>query len=1100
MNLSTDYKSRFRILKGGKVSLVVSALLSTVTISFAAPSGGVVTSGNATISQNGKITNIDQSSSKASINWNKFGIKADEIVNFNQPNTNSITLNRVIGNERSIIDGALNANGQVWILNSNGVLFGKNASINTAGLLASTKNISDTDFQQGNYTFSGDSTESIINEGTIKVSNNSYVVFASDEVQNKGVIEAIKGRIQLTGANEYTINLNGNSLVELRVEKGLVDSLVENSGTIIANGGEVYLTTYAVDELLAGVVNNTGIIEANSLDGIYGHVELFAHGGTANIDGTIKAKGSFVETSGKELNVASTTKIEASKWLLDPVDMTIENTGGSDLSGASVSATAIQNALSSMDVELQADQDITVNENITWSDATQLKLSAGDEVYVNATINNTNNTNGGVYFNAANTTDKVIFGVNGKVIVNNAYQLQWIDTALNGKYELGSNIDASVTSSWNTGVGFNPIGNFTAPNDYTLAFQGSFDGKGYTINDLFINRPTETEVALFGATDSAALIQNVGLRGGSITGYDGVASLVGINKGTVRNSYATGSVTAKRALAGGLVAYNTAGGLIESSYATGDVYGEISAVGGLVGMNDAATIRNSYASGKVTGGSGSTVGGLLGMTVNGTIENLYWNSSDNATGIGAINGTAMTNIVGITNADAFTAANYGNLDVADWYIMDGIRPMLKMEYSTTITNDHQLQLIAADLNASYTMTNDVTFNVGDNTGTSMWSSSGFVPIGYIDPWEFDPARLYDSAFKGTLDGLGHTINDLNINRDSQSGVGLFRIIDPSAVVKNIILKGGSVHGNENTGAIIGVNGGTLQNASSSADVSGPYRYIGGLVGINGGTLDNVYSTGNVTTGLSYAGGLVGTSSTGIIKNAYATGAVTGTASYSNYIGGLVGQNLSASTIEYAYATGSVSTPNSPGANNGALVGENTGTIQKSYWNRSTYGSVNGVGGGNSTGGTGLDSSQMQNKDSFVGWNIEEDSTLSSSYLYPVPVYSGGTTTWKIYPRSGADTDNVLPPSTQTKIDKVVNSIIAKQTVSNRDLNTLIQSGIDVSSFINQLRAAGNNIVIIPGVALKVLNGGINLPFGIQRTISLDESGTNEEEEKKENKI
>jgi len=123
-----DYSSRFRILKGGKISLVVSALLGSATLSFAAPSGGVVTSGNATIDQIGKTTNITQSTSKASINWQKFGIKADEVVNFLQPDKNSITLNRVIGNERSIIDGALNANGQVWILNSNGVLFGKNAT------------------------------------------------------------------------------------------------------------------------------------------------------------------------------------------------------------------------------------------------------------------------------------------------------------------------------------------------------------------------------------------------------------------------------------------------------------------------------------------------------------------------------------------------------------------------------------------------------------------------------------------------------------------------------------------------------------------------------------------------------------------------------------------------------------------------------------------------------------------------------------------------------------------------------------------------------------------------------------------------------------
>jgi len=215
MKLKSDYKSRFRLLKGGKVSLVVSALLGSVTLSFAAPSGGTVTSGSANIVQNGTVTNITQSTSKASINWQSFSIAQNETVNFNQPNVNSITLNRVIGNERSVINGALNANGQVWILNSNGVLFGKNASINTAGLLATTAKLSDTDFQNGNYNFTDATSNSVINEGTITVSDSGSVILASNEVRNHGTIKAVKGKVHLVGADSYSLNLNGNSLVNL---------------------------------------------------------------------------------------------------------------------------------------------------------------------------------------------------------------------------------------------------------------------------------------------------------------------------------------------------------------------------------------------------------------------------------------------------------------------------------------------------------------------------------------------------------------------------------------------------------------------------------------------------------------------------------------------------------------------------------------------------------------------------------------------------------------------------------------------------------------------------------------------------------------------
>ena len=322
MKMHPDYKSCFKILKGGKISLVVSALLGATTISFAAPSGGVVTSGNATISQNGTTTNINQSTQKATINWQKFSVASNETVNFNQPNVNSITLNRVIGNEKSIINGALNANGQVWILNSNGVLFGKNASINTAGLLATTAQLSDTDFNAGNYHFKDATANSVINEGTITISDAGSVILASNEVRNQGTIKAIKGKVHLVGASEYTVNLNGNSLVNLKVNKGVLDALVENSGHIIADGGEIYLTTNAVNELLKGVVNNTGIIEANSLDGLTGHVELFAHGGEVQVGGTIKAKDGFVETSGKEF-IFNGADIQAGEWLIDPTDIYI---------------------------------------------------------------------------------------------------------------------------------------------------------------------------------------------------------------------------------------------------------------------------------------------------------------------------------------------------------------------------------------------------------------------------------------------------------------------------------------------------------------------------------------------------------------------------------------------------------------------------------------------------------------------------------------------------------------------------------------------------------------------------------------------------------
>ena len=400
-----DYGSRFRILKGGKISLIVSAFIASTTLLHAAPTGGVITSGNAAISQSGTVTNINQSTQKASINWSTFSIGSTETVNFNQPNTSSITLNRVIGNEKSVIDGALNANGQVWILNSNGVLFGKNASINTSGLLATTKSLSDVDFQAGNYTFSGDSKASVINLGTIDIANNGYTALLANTVSNEGTIRAVKGKIELVGGDAFSINFNGNSLVNLTVTKGVLDALVENKGALIADGGEIYLTTNAVNDLLKGVVNNTGVIEAQTLDDVTGKIELYAHGGEVKVGGAITtgAGEGFVETSGQTFSIDPSASIITGEWLLDPVSITID----------SILASAIVSALGSGDVTISTDGsntpstssgesgsegDINVNSAITWSTDRTLTLLAFNDININANLTHTGTSAGGMIF------------------------------------------------------------------------------------------------------------------------------------------------------------------------------------------------------------------------------------------------------------------------------------------------------------------------------------------------------------------------------------------------------------------------------------------------------------------------------------------------------------------------------------------------------------------------------------------------------------------------------------------------------------------------------------------------------------------------------
>ena len=162
----------------------------------------------------------------------------------------------------------------------------------------------------------------------------------------------------------------------------------------------------------------------------------------------------------------------------------------------------------------------------------------------------------------------------------------------------------------NEGKGWQPIGTLLYP------FTGSLNGQGYEIRDLFIDRPDESDVGLFGVVDEVGVIENVGVVNGNVTGQDNVGGLAGKNEGTVSNSYSSGNVTGNLNV-GGLVGYNFYG-TVTDSYSTGSVTGQNN-VGGLVGWNR-GTMSNSYSTGSVTGDD--NVGGLVGKN-SGTTSNCY---------------------------------------------------------------------------------------------------------------------------------------------------------------------------------------------------------------------------------------------------------------------------------------------------------------------------------------------------------------------------------------------------------------------------------------------------------------------------------------------
>jgi len=177
-------------------------------------------------------------------------------------------------------------------------------------------------------------------------------------------------------------------------------------------------------------------------------------------------------------------------------------------------------------------------------------------------------------------------------------------------------------------------------------FTGTFDGQGYEIRDLFINLPGIGYVGLFSVVGEGGLIEDIGVVNANVTSTAYIGSLVGVNLGTVSNSYSTGSVTGNISV-GGLVGSNT--GTVSNSYSTGNVTSDYGA-GGLVGANN-GTLSNSYSTGNVTGNS--SVGGLVGYNY-ATVSNAFWDiqTSGQATSAGGTGKTTaeMKNIATFSGA------------------------------------------------------------------------------------------------------------------------------------------------------------------------------------------------------------------------------------------------------------------------------------------------------------------------------------------------------------------------------------------------------------------------------------------------------------------
>lgn len=401
-------------IKPKAIALAVATCFAA-NVALANPTAPTVVSGTASFATAGNILNITNSHN-AIINWGSFSIGVNELTKFIQPSALSAVLNRVTGQDPSAILGALQSNGRVFLLNPNGIVFGAGSQINVAGLVASTLNLSDSDFLAGRMRFTdGAGAGSVVNNGNI---TGGSVYLVGNAVTNNGLITSPGGEVVLAAGN--SVELVNPGTPNLRVEIIAPDNEARNLGTITVEAGRI--------GIYAGLITNSGTLNASSAVAEGGRIWLKAKkditltstsvldvsgkgggeiialadnsmyvDGTLNASAPVSGDGGFIETSGKNRvkiseSVFITTAAAHGKtgtWLIDPADFVIGGAGADAYGGTIGTTLGTTNVVfTSDDGGSGVNGDIWVNDAIGWNSGNSLTLAARRDVNVNATITN----------------------------------------------------------------------------------------------------------------------------------------------------------------------------------------------------------------------------------------------------------------------------------------------------------------------------------------------------------------------------------------------------------------------------------------------------------------------------------------------------------------------------------------------------------------------------------------------------------------------------------------------------------------------------------------------------------------------------------------
>jgi len=461
-------------------------------------------------------------------------------------------------------------------------------------------------------------------------------------------------------------------------------------------------------------------------------------------------------------------------------------------------------------------------------------------------------------------------------------------------YKLTENID--INFSWV------PIGD-------GAGFSGSFNGNGYSINNILIDNPNSDNQGMFRIIASSGVVKNLGLFNCNIKGRDGVGAIAGRSSGTISNCYVISDDENKeisgRNDVGGIVGINT--GIIQNCYSNINVTGAAS-VGGITGENTSSgKVSNSYSLSIINGtGSAAYAGGIVGLNT-GKVENCIalnisitvpaditttrigrvvgsdtgmYSNNYAWIGVALINGDTNFSVQGtIINAiqakslETWEQAGF-EFNANSWTWNDLFMPSLHGE------EVEWTEMVDPDLNADTegtAVSPFIVWNVetllavgrGGTINGETWSvSSHYIQMADITlpagtnwvPIGFNEIGGNNTRFTGTYNGNGYSISNLHIDMEDNIEIGMFSIIDTNAVVEKLGLVNGNIKGRQYVGGITGDNYGTIRNCFVTGNVSGANNNngsdIGGIAGLNMGSILYCYSTADVR-GWSDVGGIAG---------------------------------------------------------------------------------------------------------------------------------------------------------------------------------------------------------------------------------------------------